>query len=103
VLFVEIVLLGLRPALLLLPPRTRRDPRLLPLAALLACGVATNRFLMTVQALALPTLAFDPFLSCTPTWQEVASFLAVVAHGVIVYFLSFRYLPLFPQERQLSA
>jgi molybdopterin-containing oxidoreductase family membrane subunit len=56
---------------------------------------------MTVQTLALPTLAFDSFLSYTPSWQEVASFLAVVAYGVILYSLSFRYLNLFPQEREL--
>jgi molybdopterin-containing oxidoreductase family membrane subunit len=103
-LFTEIVLLGLVPALLLVLPRTRRDPRLRVTAAFLACaGVAMNRFVMTVQTLALPTLAFDPFLSYSPSWQEVASFLAVVAYGVILYSLSFRYLNLFPQERELAA
>jgi menaquinone reductase, integral membrane subunit len=101
-LFTEIVLLGLVPALLLVLPRTRRDPRFLVPAAFMACaGVAMNRFVMTVQTLALPTLAFDRFLSYTPSWQEVASFLAVVAYGVILYSLSFRYLNLFPQEREL--
>ncbi|MGE5127657.1 MAG: molybdopterin oxidoreductase, partial [Betaproteobacteria bacterium] len=87
----------------LVVPRTRRDPRLLVAAAFLACaGVALNRFVMTVQTLALPTLAFDPFLSYTPSWQELASFLAVVAYGVILYSLSFRYFNLFPQERELA-
>jgi Ni/Fe-hydrogenase subunit HybB-like protein len=38
-----------------------------------------------------------------PSWQETASFLGVVAYGVIVYSLSFRYLTLFPEERELSA
>jgi Ni/Fe-hydrogenase subunit HybB-like protein len=104
VLFTEIVVLGLVPALLLAIPRTRRDPRLLVTGAALACaGVVMNRFVMTVQTLALPTLAFDPFLSYTPSWQEVASFAAVLAYGVILYSLSFRYLNLFPQERELSA
>lgn len=103
VLFAEIVLLGLVPALLLAHPRTRRDARLVVPAAFLACaGIAVNRFVMTVQTLALPTLAFDRFLSYTPSWQEVASFLAVVAYGVILYSLSFRYLNLFPQERELA-
>jgi molybdopterin-containing oxidoreductase family membrane subunit len=72
-------------------------------AAFLACaGIVANRFVMTVQTLALPTLAFDRFLSYTPSWQELASFLAVVAYGVIFYSLSFRYLNLFPQERELA-
>jgi Ni/Fe-hydrogenase subunit HybB-like protein len=103
-LFTEIVALGLVPALLLAVPRTRRDPRVLVAAAAMACaGIAMNRFVMTVQTLALPTLAFDPFLSYVPSWQETASFGAVVAYGVILYSLSFRYLNLFPQERELAS
>jgi molybdopterin-containing oxidoreductase family membrane subunit len=102
VLFAEIVALGLVPALVLLDARKRRDPRWLLPAAFLAClGVAANRFVMTVQTLALPTLPFDPFLTYVPSWQETASFLGVVAYGVILYSLSFRYLNLFPQEREL--
>ena len=98
------MLLGLVPALVLALPRTRRNPRLVVPAAFLACaGVAMNRFVMTMQTLALPTLAFDRFLSYAPSWQELASFLAVVAYGVIVYSVSFRYLNLFPQERELRA
>jgi molybdopterin-containing oxidoreductase family membrane subunit len=52
--------------------------------------------------LALPTLPFDPFLSYTPSWQEIGTFLAVLAYGVLVYSYSFRYLTLFPDERELS-
>ena len=44
---------------------------------------------------AFATLAFDEFLQYTPSWQEVASFAGVIAYGVIVYSLSYRYLPLF--------
>jgi molybdopterin-containing oxidoreductase family membrane subunit len=104
VLFAEIVALGLLPALVLTSARGRREPRLLVPAAFLACaGVALNRFVMTVQTLALPTLPFDPFLTYLPSWQETTSFLGVVAYGVLVYSLSFRYLNLFPQERELLA
>jgi len=62
-------------------------------------GVLLNRFVLTVQTLALPTLAFDEFLKYTPSWQEVASFGAVIAYSVIVYSLSYRYLPLFAQSK----
>jgi molybdopterin-containing oxidoreductase family membrane subunit len=48
----------------------------------------------------LPTLAFDQFISYLPSWQEVASFGAVIAYGVIVYSVSYRYLPLFPRENK---
>ena len=96
ILFSEIVLLGLFPAILLILPRTRAHRGLLLFGAALTCGgILLNRFVLTVQTLALPTLAFDQFLQYTPSWQEVATFGAVIAYGVIVYSLSYRYLPLF--------
>ncbi len=94
---------GLVPALILLTPQLRARRGWLVSAAVLAClGVALNRFVLTVQTLALPTLSFDPFLSYTPSWQETGTFLAVVAYGVLVYSFSFRYLQLFPEERELQ-
>ena len=64
----------------------------------MACmGILLNRFVLTVQTLAVPTLPFDEFLSYTPSWQEVASFGAVIAYGVILYSVSYRYLTLFPK------
>ena len=103
ILFAEIVLFGLVPALLFLTPRLRSHSGWMVLAASLACaGVALNRFVMTVQTLALPTLSFDRFLSYAPSWQETGTFLAVVAYGVLVYSFSFRYFQLFPAERELK-
>jgi len=103
ILFAEIVLFGLVPALIFLAPKLRAHTGWLVSAAAMACaGVALNRFVMTVQTLALPTLSFDPFLSYTPSWQETGTFLAVVAYGVLVYSFSFRYFRLFPQERELK-
>ncbi len=102
VLLLEIIGLGLVPALFLVNPRMREKPWVLTLMAFLACsGVAFNRFVMTVQTLALPTLPFDRFLRYVPSWQEVAAFLAVLAYGVLLYSFSFRYATLFPQERDL--
>jgi molybdopterin-containing oxidoreductase family membrane subunit len=51
----------------------------------------------------LPTLPFDRFLTYFPSWQEFGTFLAVIAYGVLLYSFSFRYLSLFPQERELAA
>ena len=97
ILFAEIVLCGLVPALLLWFGGPRRG--LMILAAVLAsCGIALNRFVLTVQTLALPTLPFDEFLTYWPSWQEVATFGFVIAYGVLVYSFSYRYLRLFPQE-----
>jgi molybdopterin-containing oxidoreductase family membrane subunit len=96
----EIVAFGLFPTALLLYPQTARRRGIVQFAAVLVCsGVLLNRYVMTMQTLALPTLAFDEFLSYLPNWQEVASFSGVIAYGVILYSLSYRYLPLFPQEK----
>jgi molybdopterin-containing oxidoreductase family membrane subunit len=65
------------------------------------CGVAVNRFVLTIQTLALPTLSFDRFLQYLPSWQETGTFLAVLAAAVLVYSISFRYFELFPEEREL--
>jgi molybdopterin-containing oxidoreductase family membrane subunit len=103
ILFSEIAVFGLAPALILLTPALRRRRGWLVSAAAMGClGVALNRFVMTVQTLALPTLSFDKFLWYTPSWQETGTFLAVVAYGVLVYSFSFRYFQLFPDERMLK-
>jgi Ni/Fe-hydrogenase subunit HybB-like protein len=98
ILFAEIVLFGLLPAFLLSYRKTAAHRGWLLCGAATACmGVLLNRFVLTVQTLAVPTLPFDEFLSYTPSWQEVASFGAVIAYGVILYSLSYRYLTLFPK------
>lgn len=103
ILFTEIVVLGLIPALLLISKRMREHPKVLLLAALMTCcGIMLNRFVMTIQTLALPTLPFDAFLSYTPSWEEVAAFLFVVAYGVLLYSFTYRYSVIFPQERELQ-
>ena len=46
----------------------------------MACGgVLLNRLVLTIQTLALPTLAFDDFLHYVPSWQEVATFGGLIA------------------------
>jgi molybdopterin-containing oxidoreductase family membrane subunit len=104
ILYAEIVVFGLLPALVLLCGRIRaRRPLLIAAAVLVCAGVALNRFVMTIQTLSVPTLPFDRFLSYTPSWQEVGAFVGLIAYGVIVYSVSFRYLVLFPEERELAA
>ena len=103
VLLTEIVLFGALPAFLLTSPRARRHAGLVNAAAILAClGVATNRLVMTLQTLALPKLSFTGFASYLPTWQEVAIGSGMIAYGVLVFSLSYRYLPLYPRERELA-
>ena len=102
ILLAELALFGLVPAVMLLTPKVRARPGLLVTAATLACcGVTLNRYVQTVQTLALPTLPFDRFLSYAPSWQEVGTFARVVAYAVLVYSFSFRYFNVFPEEREL--
>ena len=103
ILLAEIVALGFVPALLLIRADRTGSTRQAVAGAALACaGVVLNRYVLTIQTLALPTLSFEPLLLYSPSWQEVAAFVAVVAYGVILYSLSYRYLPLFPQEPELA-
>ncbi|MGA9117903.1 MAG: menaquinone reductase integral membrane subunit QrcD [Bacteroidota bacterium] len=103
ILYTEIVVFGLIPALLLINKKVQYNTRwLIGTAALVCTGIMLNRYVMTIQTLALPSLPFDEFMHYMPSWQEVAVFLAILAYGVVTYSFSFRYLNLFPQERELT-
>ena len=103
VLVVELGILGLLPTAILLSRKCRENMGWLVTGAFLAySGIAFNRFIMTIQSLAEPTLSFERYLHYMPSWQEWAVLAAVVAYGVLVFSLSFRYLPLFPQEKELG-
>jgi molybdopterin-containing oxidoreductase family membrane subunit len=57
---------------------------------------------MTVQALALPVMPFDKFYNYVPNWIEWITSLAPFAFMAILLSLSYRYLPIFPQEKELN-
>ncbi len=102
-MFTEIILCGLVPALMLITPSIRNNPTLLYTAGILDCiGVTLNRYLFTVQAIAIPVLPFDNWQFYAPNWAEWATSGMIVAYGVLVMSLSYRYLPVFPQERALN-
>jgi molybdopterin-containing oxidoreductase family membrane subunit len=102
-LFAELGLGGLIPAILLLSPAVRESRGVLFIAMLLACfGVTMNRFVMTIQTLAIPVLPFEQFATYLPTWQEWGISFGVVAYGLIIFSLAYRYLPVFPQETKLN-
>lgn len=102
-MFTEIILCGLVPAVMLITPSIRNNPTLLYTAGILDCiGVTLNRYLFTVQAIAIPVLPFDNWQTYAPNWAEWASSGMIVAYGFLVMSLSYRYLPVFPQERGLN-
>jgi hypothetical protein len=68
-----------------------------------ACiGVSLNRWVMVLQTMAVPVLSFDTWAMYIPSWQEVATTILPLAYGVILIMISYRYLPIFPQERELN-
>ena len=102
-LWIEIGLCGVVPAIMLLTPSIRNKPALLYTAGILDCiGITLNRYVFTVQALAIPVMPFDKWTSYAPNWAEWSTTLMIVAYGAIVLSLSYRYLPVFPQERKLN-
>jgi len=103
-LFSELYIFGLVPAIILLMPKARNNDFWLVTGCLFTCfGVVINRFTTTVQSLAVPVLPFEKFVVYTPTWQEWAVVAAILGYGVILYSFAYRYLHLFPRESELNA
>lgn len=102
-LVAELGICGVLPAIILLIPKAREDDVLLIVACVLNCtGIVINRFVFTVQNLALPVLPFEELQIYIPTWQEWAPTVGLVAYGALLLSLSYRYLPMFPRERELN-
>ena len=98
----EIGVLGILPALILMSNR-RNSYGWLVFACLLDCaGIVFNRFIMTIVTLAIPVMPFDRFVTYWPSWQEWAPTFAILAYGGLLISLSYRYLPIFPQEKELN-
>ena len=103
ILVAEIVVCGVIPAAILLTPKGRSNSTLLFTAVSLACiGVLINRWVMVLQVMAAPVMTFENWVMYIPSWQEVATTILPVAYGIILVMISFRYLPIFPQERELN-
>ncbi len=103
ILWLEIVICGYIPALLLITKKTRQTNATLWIAIILASiGVCVNRWALVLQVMAPPVMPFDTWALYIPSWQEVATTILPVAYGVILIMVSFRYSPIFPQERELN-
>jgi len=102
--WLELFVLGIIPAVILLTPRWRNTPFLFWSACIMNClGISLNRYTITVQALAAPVMPFDTWQIYVPAWTEILPSIMVIAYGVLIVSLAYRYLPVFPQEIQLNA
>ena len=103
ILFAEIVICGVLPAIILMIGPLRRNKALFLAAIILASlGVCINRWVMVLQVMAMPVMSFDKWVLYIPSWQEVATTVLPVAYGIILILISFRYMPIFPQEQELN-
>ena len=103
ILVLEIVIGGIVPAAILLTKSGRSNPGARLVAITLGVmGVCVNRWVMVLQTMAIPVMTFDTWQLYYPSWQEVATTILPVAYGVILIMISFRYLPIFPQEAELN-
>ncbi|MBW1641315.1 MAG: polysulfide reductase NrfD [Deltaproteobacteria bacterium] len=103
ILILEIVVCGVIPAAILITKKGRKTPALFISALILAVlGVCINRWVLVLQVMAMPVLIFENWVMYLPSWQEVATTILPVAGGVMVISMSYRYLPIFPQEKELN-
>ncbi|MBW1998361.1 MAG: polysulfide reductase NrfD [Deltaproteobacteria bacterium] len=102
-LVAEIIVFGIVPAVILLIPKARGKGTWLIIACLMTCtGIVLNRFAFIVVTLAIPVMPFARFWSYVPTWQEWGIGLAVIGYGFLLFSVSYRYLPVFPKEKELN-
>ena len=103
ILVLEIVVCGVIPSLILITKTGRKSSFLLISAVLLAVlGACVNRWVMVLQVMAVPVLTFESWFMYFPSWQEIATTILPVAYGIILIMISYRYLPIFPQEQELE-
>ncbi len=103
ILIMEVVVCGFVPAFILVTPKLRQDQKGLWAAVILGViGVSINRWVMVLQVMAAPVMPFDAWALYLPSWQEVATTILPLAYGVILISISYRYLPIFPQEAELN-
>ncbi len=99
----EIIICGVIPAIILLVPKARQHSGWLIIACLLNCaGIVFNRFVFVIVNLAIPVMPFDRFWSYLPTWQEWGLAFLIIGYGFLLFSLSYRYLPIFPKEKELN-
>lgn len=103
--WLEIVLAGILPAIILLHPRLRRDDRALMLGlGLIVAGIVVNRWNVTLSGLIVPPdwspgiLGDVLALAYTPSLVEIAVSAGILGYALMAFTLGARYLPLFPAD-----
>jgi molybdopterin-containing oxidoreductase family membrane subunit len=107
--WIEIILGGIVPAVILLNNQLRKNDRytLFALAAIVA-GVTVNRWNVTLSGLVAPPQWSPGVLggiltaSYLPTWNEIIVSLGIIAYALLAFSFGVRYLPIFPKDDQAA-
>ncbi|MBC8508026.1 MAG: polysulfide reductase NrfD [Chloroflexi bacterium] len=102
--WLEIVLGGIIPAVILLYRPLRRNDRYVMIAlAFVVMGVTVNRWNVTLSGLVAPP-HWSPgvignliVVSYMPTWTEIGVFVGIIGYALLGFSLGARYLPIFNQ------
>jgi len=108
--WIEIILAGLVPAILLIYPRTNRSDRnILFATSLIVLGVIINRWNTTLSGLVAPpdwspgVLGNLSVVSYSPTLIEIAVGLGIIGYALLAFTLGVRHLPIFSKHKTAEA
>lgn len=100
--WLEVILGGVIPAIILLYPALRRDDRaLITGLALVVMSVVINRWNVTLSGLVVPpdwspgVLGNVYAVSYFPTWTEVGVAVGILAYGLLAFTLGIKLLPIY--------
>ena len=107
--WIEIVLGGIVPAIILLNANFRKNDRytILALGAIVA-GVTVNRWNVTLSGLIAPpqwspgVLGNLITVSYLPTWNEVIVSLGIIAYALLAFSFGITYLPISPKDEETA-
>lgn len=107
--WIEIILGGIVPAVILLNPQLRKNDRysIFALGAIIA-GVTVNRWNVTLSGLIAPpqwspgVLGTILSASYLPSWNEIIVSLGIIAYALLAFSFGVKYLPIFPKNDQTS-
>jgi molybdopterin-containing oxidoreductase family membrane subunit len=103
--WIEIVLGGVVPAIILLSSQLRKNDRYTMFAlGAIVVGVTVNRWNVTLSGLIAPPQwspgVMERIISAAylPTWNEVIVSLGIIAYALLAFSFGVRYLPIFPRD-----
>ncbi len=107
--WIEIVLGGVVPAIILLSANFRKNDRFVMLAlGAIVAGVTVNRWNVTLSGLVAPPQWSPGVLgnlitaSYLPTWNEIIVSIGIIAYALLAFSFGVRYLPIFPKADEAA-